>query len=93
MNVQIHDRSGQNHRNAGARFYLQRRIAEEALRPDEAALYFCEPGVNGASIHALEIDGFGNITNWPRNFFGDTMQDLAAMTDAAMRRESEAACE
>jgi len=71
---------------------LQRRIAEEALRPEEAALYFCEPGSKGAMIRRLDIDLFGNIANWPANFFGDVMEDTAAMTDAAMARQAEGMC-
>jgi len=67
---------------------LQRRIAENGLKPEEAALYFCEPGPTGSILHALEVDLFGNISNWPDNFFGDEVGDLAAMTDAAMQRQS-----
>ena len=66
---------------------LQRRIAEEQLDNKEVALYFCEPGADGASIRELETDLFGNILNWPAHFFGDEMGDLAAMTEAAMRRK------
>jgi hypothetical protein len=35
----------------------------------------------------LDTDVFGNIRNWPEHFFGDEMGDLAAMTEAAMRRK------
>jgi len=67
---------------------LQRRVAEEVLQPNEAALYFCKPGPNGSTIESLNLDIFGNITNWPHNFFGDAIEDAAAMTDAAMQRQS-----
>ncbi len=66
---------------------LQRRIAEEKLRPQDAALYFCEPGPEGSVIRELQVDSLGNITNWPANFFGDEMADLEAMAEAAMQRE------
>lgn len=66
---------------------LQRRIAEEKLAPEEVAIYFCRPGENGAEIEELQVDDYGNITNWPDNFFGDEMGDLAAMTRAAMARQ------
>ena len=66
---------------------LQRRIAEEKVSNEEVALYFCEPGSQGASIRPLETDTYGNIRNWPEEFFGDEMGDLAAMTEAAMLRE------
>ncbi len=67
---------------------LQRRIAEEKLLPEQAALYFCQMEQDGASsLTELELDAFGNIKNWPQNFFGDQMGDLVAMTDAAMMRQ------
>ncbi|MFV9507127.1 MAG: DUF3696 domain-containing protein [Oscillochloridaceae bacterium umkhey_bin13] len=69
---------------------LQRRIAEEALTPEQAALYFCTANTQGESqLQALKIDPFGNITNWPKDFFGDEMGDLVAMTEAAIRRQQE----
>jgi hypothetical protein len=66
---------------------LQRRIAEGKLAPNQTALYFCEPGPDGSTIKELKIDEDGNITNWPENFFGDEVGDLAAMTEAAMKRQ------
>ena len=72
---------------------LQRRIAEEALGPDEVALYFCKSGPNGSVMEPLDLDAFGNITNWPQNFFGDAIEDVAAMTDAAMQRQGAGALE
>jgi predicted ATPase len=66
---------------------LQRRIAEERLAPDQVALYFCKPGPEGSSVEELKLDEYGNISNWPENFFGDEVGDLAAMTEAAMRRQ------
>jgi predicted ATPase len=68
---------------------LQRRIAEEALKPEEAALYFVEASGPGgtSSLRPLQVDPYGNILNWPDGFFGDEMGDLAAMTEAAMKRK------
>ncbi|GIV75829.1 MAG: hypothetical protein KatS3mg050_0223 [Litorilinea sp.] len=66
---------------------LQRRIAEEKLRPDETALYFIDTDGGKSEAQALEVDLFGNIHNWPANFFGDEMGDLVAMTEAAMARQ------
>ncbi|MCB1036454.1 MAG: DUF3696 domain-containing protein, partial [Acidobacteria bacterium] len=70
---------------------LQRRVAEEKLSPQDVAIYFCRPSPEGSQIDELEVDLFGNITNWPEGFFGDEMGDLAAMTEAAMRRQIEGA--
>jgi len=66
---------------------IQRRIAEGKLTPEQTALYFCKPGPDGSTIEELKIDEDGNISNWPENFFGDEVGDLAAMTEAAMKRQ------
>ncbi len=68
---------------------LQRRIAEEKIGHEEVAIYICKPGGNGSVMEALEIDEYGNICNWPDNFFGDETGDLVAMTEAAMKRQME----
>ncbi len=69
---------------------LQLRIAEEKLSPAQTALYFAAISDQGLSrLQQLELDSFGNIRNWPDKFFGDELGDLAAMTQAAMQRQSE----
>ncbi|RYZ14370.1 MAG: DUF3696 domain-containing protein, partial [Myxococcaceae bacterium] len=68
---------------------VQRRIAEGKLRPEETALYFCSPGPEGSRIEKLKLDEYGNIINWPKDFFGDDMGDLVAMSEAAMKRQQE----
>ncbi len=65
---------------------LQRRIAEEEIAPDRIAIYFCKAGPSGIEKRALDLDLFGNITNWPDGFFGDRFGDLAEMTKAAAGR-------
>ncbi len=65
---------------------LQRRIAEQALRPEEVAAYFVEMTDQGARLRDLQIDEYGNVTNWPPDFFGDEMGDLVAMGEAAQQR-------
>jgi len=66
---------------------LQRRIAEQAIKPEEVSIYFCEPGASGSTMIPLDVDMYGNITNWPNHFFGDEAEDLVAMTEAAMHRQ------
>jgi predicted ATPase len=66
---------------------LQRRMAEERIAPDEVALYFAREEQGVSRLCPLDVDEFGNIRNWPPNFFGDEMGDLAAMAEAAMRRQ------
>jgi predicted ATPase len=65
---------------------LQRRIAEGELSNEDAALYFVHAEGAQARIEELDVDRFGNIKNWPDNFFGDEMADLVARTEAQAKR-------
>jgi len=65
---------------------LQRRVAEGDISSKDVALYFCYTKGDHSEIEKLHVDEFGNITNWPKDFFGDEVGDLAAMTRAAMQR-------
>jgi predicted ATPase len=65
---------------------LQRRIAEQELSNEDAALYFVHGQGTSARIEELDVDLFGNIRNWPDGFFGDEMADIVARTDAQARR-------
>jgi len=53
------------------------------------AMYFCHSRNDKAVLEELNVDEFGNISNWPKNFFGDEMGDLVAMTEAAMTRQEQ----
>ena len=66
---------------------LQRRIAEEHFRADQLALYFCEMSDGASQLVPLRLDLWGDIENWPKNFFGDEFSEMAAMTDAALARQ------
>lgn len=68
---------------------LQRRIAEEALPANDTAFYFVQMQQAASQLHQLDVDMFGNIRNWPQDFFGDEMGDLIAMTEAAERRQQQ----
>ena len=65
---------------------LQRRIAEERLAKDKVSAYFANVATTPATLDPLEIDIFGHILNWPENFFGDEMEDVAAHAKAAMEK-------
>ena len=69
---------------------LQRRIAEEKISVDQTALYFCRNKDGVSSKERLKVDEFGNISNWPENFFGNEMGDLFAMTEAQSERRKRA---
>ena len=66
---------------------LMRRIAEEEISADDTTFYFCEMNEGVSEIERLDVDDYGNITNWPQNFFGDEMGDLAAKAKAEMKRK------
>lgn len=65
---------------------LQRRVAEEGLSRDEAALYFCSAGNGASQMSDLKLNLYGDIENWPADFFGNEMEDIAAMAKAARAR-------
>lgn len=66
---------------------LQRRVAEEKISAAQVALYFCGVEDGHSVMTELQVDEYGSINNWPKDFFGDEMGDLLAMSDAAMQRE------
>ena len=66
---------------------LQRRIAEARIALQDVAIYFVQHGPDGAAIEPLRLDPYGEITNWPENFFGDELGEIAARTRAAIERK------
>ena len=66
---------------------LQRRVAEGLISPEDVAVYFCERSGTGAELEPLQLNLYGEIENWPENFFGNEMADVTARTLAAMRRK------
>ncbi len=65
---------------------LQRRIAEDAIPQEKVSAYFANITKTPATLEPLQIDTFGNIQNWPENFFGDEMGDIIEQAKAAMKR-------
>lgn len=65
---------------------LQRRIAEGEITPDDVAIYFCKRVGSATELEPLKVNLYGDIENWPENFFGDEMADLTARTVAAMEQ-------
>ncbi|GHU37592.1 hypothetical protein AGMMS50256_35730 [Betaproteobacteria bacterium] len=69
---------------------LQRRVAEGVVKTKDVAVYFCRRPTGGTTeLEPLQINEFGDIENWPENFFGDEMADIAGRTLAAMQRKRE----
>jgi predicted ATPase len=69
---------------------LQRRIAEQRVDPDQVALYFCRQTLTGARIERLDVDLFGDIHNWPPNFFGDELEDVSVQAERSTARRLKA---
>lgn len=65
---------------------LQRRIAESAVPPDKVSAYFANISQTPATLEPLQIDIYGNILNWPQNFFGDEIGDITEQAKAAIKR-------
>jgi predicted ATPase len=65
---------------------LLRRIAEEKLRPDDVAMYFATRTDKGSIIERLEVDEYGDVLNWPPDFFGNELEDVAVQAEAGIQR-------
>lgn len=65
---------------------IQRRIAEGQLPAQDASMYFCSIEKGESRAEALQLTDDGFIKNWPKDFFGDDMGDLVAMTEASVER-------
>ena len=71
---------------------LQRRIAEAQrpfATPENIKMYYCESGKTGSTVSEVEVDRFGQISNWPDRFMGDISGDLHSMLRAALERRSQ----
>jgi predicted ATPase len=67
---------------------LQLRIAELAITNDKTALYFCDMEGGKSRLKTLNLDEFGNIGNWPNDFFGDITGDLLAQAQKEIERQT-----
>ena len=65
---------------------LQRRIAEGEILADDTALYFCQINDGTSEIERLDVDEYGNIRNWPQDFFGDVTGELIKKTKVEMQQ-------
>ncbi len=65
---------------------VMRRTAEEQLCVGDTALYFCQINEGVSEIEPLQVDEYGNIGNWPQEFFGDVTGDLIKQGRAEMDR-------
>ena len=68
---------------------LQRRVAEEAASSDDVKLYFIDATDGIARASDLILNEWGEIENWPDEFFGDEVGEIVAITQNALRRRME----
>ena len=64
---------------------FQRRIAENSLRKEQFSAYFANNEDSPTVLEPLHINLFGEILNWPKNFFGDITGEVVAQTKAKFK--------
>jgi predicted ATPase len=69
---------------------LQRRTAEAKTSNTHIEIYFCKRTGAAAEIERLRLNERGDIENWPPNFFGNEMEEIAARAIAALDRSTSA---
>jgi predicted ATPase len=68
---------------------LQRRVAENTYSSKELKLYFCDSVGGKSKLTDLDMDLFGEIKNWPPEFFGDEVYEIAQIRKAILKRKME----
>jgi len=53
---------------------------------DNVSAYFADITKSPATLWPLEIDIFGQFVNWPKDFSGDEMGDIAGQAKAAIKK-------
>lgn len=79
---------------------LQRRVAEGGvgvpgkgstypfdISSDDVRLYFSSVYRGVGRLDDLRLNQWGEIENWPDDFFGDEMEEITAISSATMRRK------
>ena len=65
---------------------FQRHVAEEKVPSSDLRLYFVHTKGGEAELRDLRLNEWGEIGNWPDNFFGDEMGEIAAISKASLKR-------
>ncbi|MFD2184203.1 AAA family ATPase [Rhodoplanes azumiensis] len=72
---------------------IQRRIAEgkdspyPMLSEQDVKIYFCQTTDGKSEVDELKVNLFGSIENWPDDFFGDQLGEIAARQEAAIKKQ------
>ena len=65
---------------------FQRRAAEGKTESSDLKLYFVSNDSGVAKLSDLVLNQFGEIENWPKHFFGNEMEEVAAITKESIKR-------
>ncbi len=68
---------------------FQRRVAENKASSNDLKMYFVSSNRGVAKASNLNLNEWGEIENWPINFFGDEMGEIAAIAKEGIRRRME----
>ena len=66
---------------------LQRRVAEGKASSEDVKLYFVSSGQGQAHASDPLLNEWGEVENWPSNFFGDEMGEISAIARSALARK------
>ena len=66
---------------------LQRRVADETIQAELMKLYFVSQESGEARLTDIGLNEYGEIMNWPPDFFGDEMEEIAETRKAAIKRK------
>lgn len=66
---------------------LQTLVAQQTISPESCRLYFVDRNEDGATqLTTLDVDEYGRVGNWPRDFFGDVMGETERQTRKMIER-------
>lgn len=67
---------------------LQRRIAEDQTGglQEKVKLYFCSNEKGESKIEELRLNEYGQIENWPKDFFGDPLGEVLEREEASSKK-------
>ncbi len=65
---------------------MQTLIAEEKVETDQCSMFFVERNKSESILTELNIGSFGEVKNWPDNFFGDSVGEARKQALARVNR-------
>lgn len=65
-----------------------RRLAEDEVSTEQLRAYFVNGAgaQNSSKLEPLALNQYGEITNWPADFFGDELGDISAQMEAGIKK-------